>query len=128
MSRFKEGDLILIARQPTNQFVQLVGEKGYIEEVGDGSDGKFYYNVRTLTERGLGGAGTVPEDCLEPCETTELRRMKEGYDRQQQRHNEEVCRRTAKLEKRLLAISIKHRISYRKLLKIRSDINDAEYF
>lgn len=61
MTEFKEGDRVRIARQPSNQWVQLVGEVGLIEEIRGG-----LCNIQTFSTNGTSGWGTVPLDCLEP--------------------------------------------------------------
>jgi hypothetical protein len=56
--KFKKGDIARVARQPTNQFVNVVDEIVEIVEIRGG-----YGQVRS---KGGGGEGTIPLDCLEP--------------------------------------------------------------
>jgi len=60
--KIKVGDKVLIAKQPSNQWATLVGEKGIVENIyGDFADittyrGDDWYVIQ--------GTGTVPLDCL----------------------------------------------------------------
>ncbi|KKK91684.1 hypothetical protein LCGC14_2710460 [marine sediment metagenome] len=59
----KPGDKVLIARQPSNQWVKLQGEKGIINEIhGDFAEITTYSDNDWWTAKGW---GTVPLDCLE---------------------------------------------------------------
>ena len=64
MSRFNIGDKVIIAIQPTNQWVSLVGEKGYV--TGIRADGLIDVDTYAdVNSRGvMTGSGSVPPECL----------------------------------------------------------------
>ena len=75
----RKGDTIRVAKQPSNQWVGIVGEVGVIDEIKDD-----YAQIDTfdLKRQKQSGSGSVPIDCLEPYSDSRLRAALETRERE----------------------------------------------
>lgn len=108
--KFNVDDRVKIARQPSNQVVQLVGEIGVINEISaDGS-------LCNITTFGLGlgssscGHGTVPTDCLEPFSSPVLEQKIAAREAELQQMLSEGEARTKRWRDLVFELSAKHHI------------------
>lgn len=72
----KAGDIVKVVKQPSNQFADIVGEVGFIEEIaGD------LAQITTFESDGrCGGSGSVPLRCLRPETGARWREAKRKFD------------------------------------------------
>lgn len=127
MPRFGKHDLVKIATQPSNQWVHLVGECGYISEVQEVIDEEQFYEITTLgLENNCYGCGSVPERCLKEHVTPQLLQARNARLAQQQAAFDQYTKLQAAFEKAMRGVAAKWEIPYEKLLEMRRDIRDAE--
>jgi len=119
--RWREGDMVRIVRQPPNQWAQVVGEVGFVDEV------LFepYVQVQCLRIGGArSGCGGVPDDCLEAVTDPLWIAAKEAYQKEIERNIEESRKFAERVDARIEAIAARHGVTPETAEAIHREIRD----
>jgi len=118
MTAFALGDIVLVARQPKDMMVHIVGEVGVIESLTS-----THASITCLKLDGsMSGCGAVLLDCLEHETRSHWRRAKEIRDANAAQSFAEGMERTERYRARMAALSAKYGISVENVKALYSDI------
>jgi hypothetical protein len=118
MTAFALGDLVLVARQPKDMIVRIVGEVGVIESLTS-----TYASITCLKLDGsMSGGGGVLLDCLEHEVGPHWMRAKEIWYAKFEQLKAEGIAQTERYRARMAELSAKYGISVENVKALYSDI------
>jgi hypothetical protein len=115
-------DIIVVARQPSNQCAQLEGERGYIDEIS--ADG-LTAGIRTFDRHGKSlGMGSVPVDCLEREVAPDWAHAKAVLDERQAAYERRVLAYNERYQEEVKRLAKKYKVSATKVRLIHGAIEE----
>lgn len=122
---FNTGDLVQIVKQPPDQWVPVRGLKGFIDDPESG-DPPDIYRFKELRPDGLGGFGTVAEDCLQPCNSPALRELKIAHDLRTAAVSADYAEKSRKFCDGIAKIAAEYGIPESSVRKIREELSTLD--